>query len=411
MSEESGSGTVIVGAGLAAAHVASTLTGGGYTGPITLIGDEGERPYERPPLSKEALQGTADYADAYVHDEAWYREAGIALHLDDAAVAIDRAARTVRLTSGATVGYGRLVLATGAHARALPVPGADADGVFMLRRMADSKRLRDVLTTGARVVIVGGGWIGLEVAAAAVLAGASVTVLEAGEAPLGRILGSVLGDHFAGLHRAHGVDLRTRASVVEIVTTEGRATGVRLDSGEELPADVVLVGIGAVPNTELASAAGLDVDGGVLTDEHLVTSDPAVLAIGDVANAHNSLRGERLRVEHWDNAIRHGTLAGRVILGENATYDWQPYFFTDQYNLGMEYVGLGSGSDILVVRGDLTAAEAAGEFIAFWLREGVVTAAMNVNIWDVNDDLRALIGRRIEPGRLADDGIGLADLA
>jgi len=414
MARESAAGTVIIGAGLTAAHVIETLTAGGYADPITLVGDEGEPPYERPPLSKEALQGGAPYEDAYVHDEDWYRQAGVRLHLDDAAIALDPAARTVRLASGTTLAYDRLVLATGARPRLLDLPGADAAGVVTLRSMADSRRLHERLTPGARVVIVGGGWIGLEVAAAATAAGSRVTVLEAGPTPLGGVLGPRLGDHLAALHRAHGVDLRTEASAVEFLGADdpgGAVTGVRLATGEEVPADLVLVAVGATPNTELAAAAGLDVDGGILTDARLVTSDDAMLAAGDVAAAEHAHRADRLRVEHWDNAIRQGRLAGRILLGEDAAYDWQPYFYTDQYGFGMEYVGHGSGDDDLVLRGDVAAADGAGEFLAFWLRAGVVTAAMNVNIWDVNDQLRALIGARIDPARLADPGIPLAELA
>ncbi|MEE6282711.1 NAD(P)/FAD-dependent oxidoreductase [Georgenia sp. MJ170] len=396
-------GTVVVGAGLAGAKVVEQLRAGGYDAPVTLVGDEGIAPYERPQLSKDYLQGNAPFA--VVHPVAWYDEHDITTHLDDAARVIDREAHEVVLTSGARLGYTHLVLATGSEPRALPVPGADLDGVLTLRRLPDSDAIRTAIAAGGRMVLVGGGWIGLEVAAAARLAGLDVTVLETDELPLQRILGPVVAGHFAQLHRDHGVDLRTSTTVTALEGAGGRVTGV-VAAGGTIPADVVVVGIGAAPNVALARDAGLPVGTGVLVDEHLRSSDPAVLAVGDIAEAHNLALGRRLRVEHWDNAIRQGALAARVILGEDAGYDWQPYFFTDQYELGMEYVGHGGGQDDVTLRGSLS----SGEFLAFWHREGTLTAAMNVNIWDVNDDLRTLLGRRIPPTRLADEDIALTGL-
>jgi len=309
----------------------------------------------------------------------------------------------VRLASGTLLEYGDLVLATGARPRMVDLPGIDLPGVFTLRRIEDSEALRAAFTAETKVVVIGAGWIGLEVAAAARKAGASVTVLEYGPVPLRATLGERLGRHFAALHERNGVRLLTGVSV-SAIEGDTHVTGVR--AGDEVfPADLVVVGVGAVPNVELAAAAGLAVDNGVLVDDQLRASDH-IYAIGDVANAENAALGVRLRVEHWDNAIRQGQLAGRVLLGEDAHYDWLPYFFTDQYDLGMEYVGRGSADDEVVVRGD----QDGGEFLVFWLRDGVVSAAMNVNIWDVNDDLRALVGRRIDPVRLADPGVALGDL-
>lgn len=397
---------VVVGAGLAAAHVVATLRDGGYAGPLTVVGDEGELPYERPPLSKEVLTGTKPASSAFVHDADWYRQHEVALHLDDAARAIDREQRRVTLASGSTLDYTDLVLATGASARRLPVDGVDLDGVHVLRTMADSVALREAFTSARQLVVVGAGWIGLEAAAAARQAGVQVTVLEYADVPLQAAMGPTLGTHFQQLHEDHGVTLVTGVPVESIEGSEGHVTGVRA-GGTLHPADLVVIGVGASPNTRLAEAAGLEVDDGVLVDEHLRTSDPQVLAVGDVANARSSVTGERLRVEHWDNAIRQGKLAARVLLGEDAAYDWAPYFFTDQYDLGMEYVGHGGADDEVVIRGD----RASGEFIAFWVREGMVTAAMNVNVWDVNDDLRALVGAQVDPTRLADTGVPLADLA
>lgn len=395
-------GVVIVGAGLAAAHVATTLREAGDARPVTIVGNEGRRPYERPGLSKGVLQGEQKIGELFVHEDGWYETNSVGVRLDDEAVSLDLAAKSVTLASGEVLEYGDLVLATGARPRLVDLPGVDLPGVRTLRRIEDCEALKAAFTPSAKVVIVGAGWIGLEVAAAARKAGSDVTVLEYAQVPLRAALGERMGRYFARLHERNGVRLLTGASVAAI-EGDGRVTGVR--AGEELfPADLVVVGVGAVPNVELAKAAGLEVDNGVLVDDQLRAAEN-VYAIGDVANAENTALG-RLRVEHWDNAIRQGKLAGRVLVGEDARYDWQPYFFTDQFDLGMEYVGRGSADDEVVLRGD----EDSGEFIAFWLRDGVVTAAMNVNIWDVNDQLRALIGRRIEPGRLTDPGVALSDL-
>jgi 3-phenylpropionate/trans-cinnamate dioxygenase ferredoxin reductase component len=395
-------GTVLIGAGLAAAHTIETLRERGYTEPMTLIGDETELPYERPALSKSYLQGKS--GELQVHDARWYADQAVDVRTDTAAIGIDRDARRVRLDSGDPVPYGHLVLATGARPRTLGLPGADLPGVHTLRTRADSDRLRDALATDERWVIVGAGWIGLEVAAAASGAGRSVTVLEHAALPLQRVLGERLGRYFLHLHLGNGVDLRTGASVGGIETSPS-GLSVRVGS-EVLDADTVVLAVGVSPNTELAAEAGLAVDNGIVVDEHLRTSDPRILAAGDVAAAHNTRLGERLRVEHWDNAIRQGRLAASTILGAGAEYDWLPYFFTDQYELGMEYVGHGHPGDEVVIRGSLL----SGEFLAFWLDEGRVTAAMNVNIWDVNDDLRRLVGRQIPVDQLTNPSIALSDL-
>jgi 3-phenylpropionate/trans-cinnamate dioxygenase ferredoxin reductase component len=394
---------VIVGAGLAAASVASTLREAGDLRPVTIIGDEGQRPYERPGLSKSVLQGTQEPESLYVHHADWYDQHDVQTRFDDPAQSIDLAERTVRLASGESVDYADLVIATGARPRTLDVSGVGLPGVHTLRRIPDCLALRDSFGEGRRLVIIGAGWIGLEVAAAACQAGTEVTVLEYADVPLRAALGDRLGRHFAQLHRRHGVNLRTGVKVTGIEGSES-VTGVRA-GGELFQADVVVVGVGAVPNTELARQAGIAIDNGILVDDRLRAQEH-VFAIGDVANATNTVLGTRLRVEHWDNAIRQGQLASRVLLGEDARYDWQPYFYTDQYDLGMEYVGRGAADDDVVIRGS----EESGEFISFWLRQGVVTAAMNVNTWDVNDDLRALIGRNIDSKQLANHQVALNDL-
>ena len=395
-------GTVLIGAGLAAAHTIETLRERGYTEPITLIGDEAELPYERPALSKTYLQGKA--GDLQVHDARWYADQGVDVRTGTRAVGIDRDARQVRLDGADPVPYGHLVLATGARPRTLGLPGADLPGVYTLRTRADSDRLRDAMNRDERWVIVGGGWIGLEVAAAASGAGRDVTVLEYSALPLQRVLGDRLGRYFLQLHLGNGVDLRTGTSVGGI---EATPSGLAVTVGTDIvDADAVVLAVGVSPNTELAAEAGLAVDNGIVVDEHLRTGDPRILAAGDVAAAHNTRLDRRLRVEHWDNAIRQGRLAASTILAAGAEYDWHPYFFTDQYDLGMEYVGHGRPGDEVMIRGSLL----SGEFLAFWLGEGRVTAAMNVNIWDVNDDLRRLVGREIPTELLTDPNVPLSDL-
>ena len=398
-------GIVVIGGGLAAAKAVETLREEGFEGSITLIGDESERPYERPPLSKDYLQGKSTSDDLFVHDEGWYGEHQVETRFGDAAVSIDRELRTVTLSSGDTCHYEHLLIATGSRPNTLRIPGAELAGVFSLRRIGDSDQIRAAFTEAKKLVVIGAGWIGLETAAAARAAGLEVTVLEYAPLPLQRVLGDELAQYFAELHRRNGVDLRTSVSVTELVGTDGRVSSVRVGD-ESLPADMVIVGVGISPNAEIASAAGLAVDNGVTVDERLRTSDPTIFAAGDVANARNTALGANIRVEHWDNAIRQGQLAAKSMLGEAVSYDWQPYFYTDQFDLGMEYVGYASAGDDVVIRGD----KASGEFIAFWLADGVLKAGMNVNVWDVNDEIRALIGTTVDPDRLADSQIPLTEL-
>jgi 3-phenylpropionate/trans-cinnamate dioxygenase ferredoxin reductase subunit len=393
---------VIVGAGLAGAKAAEALRKHGFDGRLVLIGDEAEQPYERPPLSKGYLQGKQDKEKTFVHPHDWYAEHQVELRLGTQVTALHRDLKTVTLSGGGQLGYDKLLLATGATPRRLPVPGADLDGVHYLRRVDDSDAIRERFERTGRIVLVGGGWIGLEVAAAAREAGVEVTVLEAGELPLLRVLGPQMAGVFADLHREHDVDLRLRANVTEIVGKAGQVNGVRLADGTLIEADAVVVGIGATPNTALAVDAGLDVDGGVLTDASLRSSDSDIYAVGDIASAFHPLLGRHIRVEHWANALNQPEVAAASMLGEPAVYDRIPYFFTDQYDLGMEYAGYTEpgGYDDLVVRGDL----ASREFIAFWLADGRVLAGMNVNVWDVNDSIQQLVrsGRTVPPAALAD---------
>jgi 3-phenylpropionate/trans-cinnamate dioxygenase ferredoxin reductase component len=401
---------VIVGASLAGAKAAETLREEGFAGRVVLLGEEPEPPYERPPLSKGYLLGSEERDKAFVHDRAWYDKQNIELRTGTRAEGLDPGAHTVTLAGGERLSYDRLLLTTGSVVRRLQVPGADLDGVHYLRRIEHSDTLRGVLVEGARVVVVGGGWIGLEVTAAARTHGAAVTLVEVEALPLRRVLGDEVAQVFADLHAEHGVDLRLGTGIREIVGTGGRVASVTLDDGTSVPADAVVVGVGITPAVELAQAAGLTVDNGVLVDAALRTSAPDVYAAGDVANADNPLLGRRIRVEHWDNALKGGPAAARSMLGQDIVYDRVPYFFTDQYDLGMEYSGHAEpGSyDQVVFRGDVT----GREFIAFWIGDGRVLAGMNVNVWDVTEDIERLVrsGAQIDLTRLADPGVPLAEL-
>ncbi|GEL21890.1 pyridine nucleotide-disulfide oxidoreductase [Pseudonocardia sulfidoxydans NBRC 16205] len=401
---------VVAGGGLAAAKTAEALRAEGFDGAITLIGAETDVPYERPALSKGYLQGGDARESIDVHPRQWYADNGVDLRLGSPVTEVDAEEHRVSTADGERLRYDTLVLATGSRARRLDLPRADPAGLHHLRDVADSDRLRAALRPDARVVIVGAGWIGLETAAAAVAAGAQVTVVEVAELPLVRVLGPEVARAFADLHRAHGVDLRLGRQVRDIVAA-GDGNAVHLDDGATLPADVVVVGIGAQPNVEAAVAAGLDVDNGVLVDEHLRSAHPDVLAVGDIANAWHPGIGRRIRVEHWANALNQPAVAARTALGIDAAYDRPPYFFTDQYDLGMEFTGWFDPAQPyeLVVRGDLD----AREFVAFWLVDGSVAAAMNVNVWDVTEHLGRLVraATTAEPARLADPDVALADLA
>src|SRR5215470_5862814 len=401
---------VIVGASMAGAKAAETLREEGFGGSIVLLGEEQERPYERPPLSKGYLLGKDDKSSVYIHEPTWYAENDVDLRLGVTATSLDVGARQVALAGGGTVGYDRLLLATGAVPRRLSVPGADLDGVVYLRRVGDSERLAGALRGGGRVVIAGAGWIGLEVAAAGREFGCEVTVVEPLPGALHRQLGPEIGGMFTELHEEHGVVFRFGESVTELRGSGGKVASASTSAGVELEAELVVVAIGAVPATRLAADAGLDVANGVICDAGLRTSAHEVFAAGDVANAFHPLYGKHIRVEHWANALNGGPAAARSMLGKGVSYDAVPYFYSDQYDLGMETAGLPEPDtyDQVVYRGDL----AGREFVAFWLSDGMVVAGMNVNVWDVNDDIQALIRsrRRVDEARLADLDLAIADL-
>jgi 3-phenylpropionate/trans-cinnamate dioxygenase ferredoxin reductase subunit len=383
---------VIVGASLTGAKAAEGLREGGFTGRIVLVGEESERPYERPPLSKGYLLGADPRDKAYVHKAGWYAEQNVELLLGVRATDLDPAAHLLSLHGHDPVRYDKLLLATGSRPRRLDVPGARLPGVRYLRSLPDADTLVEQLPAAARVVVVGAGWIGLETAAAARSRGAEVTVVEVDSAPLRRALGDDVAEVFADLHRAHGVAFRFGVGAREFRDSGGRLASVVLTDGTDLPADLAVVGVGIAPATELAEAAGLVVDNGIAVDAGLCTSDPDVYAAGDVASFVHPLLGRRIRVEHWSNALNGGKAVARAMLGEPVEYDRIPYFFTDQYDLGMEYSGwVGpEGYDGVVFRGDPSMVDGnAPRFIAFWVKDGHVLAGMNVNTWDVTDPIQA----------------------
>ncbi|GAA3760155.1 FAD-dependent oxidoreductase [Microbacterium kribbense] len=381
-------GMVIIGGGLAGATAAQTLREQGYQGEVTIIADEPHSPYQRPPLSKGFLKGDEGLDAVILHPDDWYREQNIDVRTSTAATAIDPAAHQVTLSDGSTLAYDKLLLATGSSPRKLPIPGADLPGVYMLRKLDDSEALKEQLSAGGKkLVLIGSGWIGMEVAATAKQLGNDVVVLERDPVPLAIALGDDMGNVFRRMHEQNGIDLRTQVNVTSIAGTD-RATGVIAD-GATVPADLVLIGVGAIPNTKLAEDAGIDVERGILTDASLRTSAPDVFAAGDVANAMHPILGQRMRSEHWANALGAGPVAAKAMLGQDAVHDMIPYFYSDQFDLGMELSGYPPlmRDAQLVIRGDV----AGREFIVFWVDGKKVIAGMNVNVWDVNETVQKLV--------------------
>jgi 3-phenylpropionate/trans-cinnamate dioxygenase ferredoxin reductase subunit len=403
---------VIVGGGLAGAKAAEALRAEGFDGEVVLFGSEPERPYERPALSKGYLLGKDTRDSVFVHSADWYAEHNVDLRTGVTVAMIDPAAHLVTF-GGGTIAYDKLLLTTGASARRIDIPGTGLGNVLYLRTLPESDTLRKAFTPDAHVVIVGAGWIGLETAAAARTAGSSVTILEPQPGALYGALGPELGGKFASVHRSHGVEFRFEESAAEFRAAgpgSGRVGSVVTTASAELPADVVVVAIGAVPNEELARSAGLEVGNGVVTDSALRTSDPDIFAAGDVASSYLPLLGRHLRMDHWSNALNGGKAAGLSMLGKQVEYNRVPYFYSDQYDLGMECAGLPLPGtyDQVVYRGDSDGLE----FIAFWLKESRLVAGMNVNIWDVNADIQSVIraARPLDPARLADPAIPLAEV-
>ncbi len=400
---------VIIGGGLAGAKAVEALRDNDFDGSIILFAEEEQLPYERPPLSKEYLAGKKSLSEFTVQDSDWYRDHNVDLRLGSRVSSLDPAAHTVGLPDGTAAPYDKLLLATGSASRYPPIPGSDADGVHYLRTYDDAAALNSILTEGSSLAVVGAGWIGLEVGAGARQRGVDVTVVETAKQPLLGALGETVGEVFANLHREHGVDLRLEAQVEEITTTRGRATGLKMRDGSTVAADAVLVAVGAKPNVELAEQGGLSMgDGGVLVDAALRTSDPDIYAVGDIAAAEHPLFGCRIRTEHWANALKQPAVAVAGMLGKPGEYAELPYFFTDQYDLGMEYVGHAPRFQRVVFRGDVS----GREFVAFWLDgDNRVLSGMNVNIWDVLDDVKSLIRSKtpVDVDKLTDPQSSLAD--
>jgi len=403
---------VIIGGGLAAATAAETLRDEGYDGDIMVIGSERHLPYLRPPLSKEYLNDPAkEPAETYVHPWDWYHEHEVHVLTGTLAVELDLVDNRVILDETSSVGFDKALIATGAKPRQLKVPGSEASGVYYLRTLDDSEELRDVLREGGhRVVVLGTGWIGMETAAAARNYGNDVTAIGRGAVPLSAGVGPELGAIYGQIHRDHGVQFKLQREVRELIVSDGVITGVATSNdGEVIPADIVIVGLGAVPNTEIAEDAGLDVSNGVLASAALITSHPLVYAAGDVANAVHPVLGRRLRSEHWANALGTGRTVAKSMLGQDVVYDDVPYFYSDQYDVGMEYAGyVPLAADTQpVFRGDVD----GREFIAFWLDAGRVVAGMNVNVWDVSDDIQTLIreGRAVDLGKLTDPSVPILE--
>jgi 3-phenylpropionate/trans-cinnamate dioxygenase ferredoxin reductase component len=401
---------VIVGGGLGGAKAAEALRERGFDGKVVLIADEEHLPYERPPLSKDFLAGKKSLGDFTVHDSEWYRNNKIDLRTSTEAVGIDQTEHTVTLSDDTSLHYDKLLLATGSRSRWLSIPGSDSTGVHYLRTFDDASNLDTALKERTSLAVIGAGWIGLEVAANARGRGVDVTVVETAKVPLSGAVGEEVGKVFAQLHRDHGVDLRLETEVKEVTTEDGKATGLKLGDGSTVTADRVLIAVGAQPNIELAERAGLSTeDGGVLVDASLRTSAPDIYAVGDIAAAEHPLFEQRIRTEHWANALKQPAIAVAGMLDEPGEYKELPYFFTDQYDLGMEYAGHAPDYQRVVFRGDVS----SREFVAFWLdADSRVLAGMQVNIWDALDDIKNLIRKKapVDPDKLADPEVSLPDV-
>jgi 3-phenylpropionate/trans-cinnamate dioxygenase ferredoxin reductase subunit len=380
---------VIAGASLAGAKAAEELRDRGFDGRIVLIGAEPERPYERPPLTKDYLRGESEREKAYVHPANFYDEQQIELLADTTVTAIDARASRVVLDDGRELGYDKLLLTTGAEPRRISVPGAELDGIYYLRTLADSDALRARLDGGGRVAVIGAGWIGSEFAASARQRGLEVTVIDPLALPNERVFGREIGEFYLDVHSAHGVEM-VLGRGVEAFEGDGKVARVRTSDGTTIECDFAVVGVGVMPRVELARPAGLDVDNGIVVNARLVSSVPNIFAAGDVANAWHPFYERRIRVEHWANALNQGPAAARSMLGDDSGYERIPYFFSDQYEVGMEYSGYADRWDQVVFRGDRD----GGEFVALWLRDRRVVAGMNVNVWDVNQHVQELIRSR-----------------
>jgi 3-phenylpropionate/trans-cinnamate dioxygenase ferredoxin reductase subunit len=398
---------VIVGGGLAAGKGAAHLREQGFDGRLLVICAEPERPYERPPLSKDYLRGESERDKAYVNDAQFYAADEVELLTNTRVDALDAGEQRVTLNNGNSISFDKLLLATGAQPRRLEVPGSDLEGIQYLRTFADADAIRERVKDGVRVAVVGAGWIGSEVAASARGLGAEVTLIDPLPLPNVRIFGEEIGAFYRDVHAQHGVELLLGTGV-SAFEGDGAVRGVRTSDDRIVECDFAVVGIGVAPRTELAEAAGLELTNGIAVDQALRTSAENVFAAGDVADAWHPFYERRIRVEHWANALNQGPAAARSMLGESVSYDRIPYFFSDQYEVGMEYSGYATEWDEVRFRGD----PGGGEFVAFWLKDGRVLAGMNVNVWDVNQHVQALIRSRqpVDTGALSDPDTPLETL-
>jgi 3-phenylpropionate/trans-cinnamate dioxygenase ferredoxin reductase component len=399
---------VIVGASLAGAKAAEALRERGFEGRVVLIGSENELPYERPPLTKDYLRGESERDKAQVHPEGFYGENQIELVLGTTVTAIDPGASKVTFGDGSELAYDKLLLTTGSAPRRISVTGADLDGIYYLRTLPDCDVLRERIAAGGRVAVVGSGWIGSEFAASARQRGLEVTLIDSLEVPYEKILGTEIGSFYRDVHAEHGVRLLLGHGV-DGFEGDGAVRAVRTTAGTTVECDFAVVGIGIAPRVQLAEDAGISIDNGVAVDERLQSSAPNVYAAGDVASAWHPFFEQRIRVEHWANALNQGPAAAAAMLGDESGFDRIPYFFSDQYDVGMEYSGYATSWDRVVFRGD----REGGEFIAFWLVDGRVVGGMNVNVWDVNEQVQSLIRsrRQVDVGALTDPDTPLEELS
>jgi NADPH-dependent 2,4-dienoyl-CoA reductase/sulfur reductase-like enzyme len=406
MTTESNESIVVIGAGQAGGRAVEALRAHGFTGRLDLVGAEIHLPYERPPLSKELLGDSGATFDL-MHDDAWFAERDIALHLGATATAIDREARRVRVGDSQTMAYDKLLLTTGGSVRRLDIPGAGLDGVHYLRTIEESRAIAGMLASGARLIVVGGGFIGLEIAASARQRGCAVTVLEVADQLMGRALPADIGAVYADLHRENGVDLRLGTGIERIEGAE-KVERVITGDGDTLDADGVVIGVGIVPNTSLAEEAGLAVENGIVVDEYCRTDDPAIYAAGDVTQHLNPLLGRRVRLESWQNAQNQAIAAARNMCGQDTAFAEVPWFWSDQFDVNLQMCGTPEGWDETVTRGDL----AARDGLLFQLSGGKLVGAISLNRpRDMRFVKRLMtVGKNPTMDELADESVGFRDL-
>ena len=398
---------VVIGGGHAAGQAVASLRQDGFDGAIDVIGDEPYVPYQRPPLSKQYLSGEQTIERVYLRAAAFYAERNITLHLGVRSERIDRQAHEVTLSNGKTLSYDKLLIATGSRARHLNIQGHELAGIHYLRTIDDVDAIRAEFGTGKRITIAGGGYIGLEVASVAVVNGLAVTVLEMEDRILKRVTTAAMSAFYHRLHTSRGVVIRTSTKVSGFEGS-GRVETVLTEAGERIPADLVIVGVGIIPNTEIASAAGIACDNGILVDDHCRTSDPDIYAAGDCTNHPNALLGRRLRLESVPNAMEQARVATANMNGGDATYASIPWFWSDQYELKLQMVGFSADGDVAVVRGD----PGANQFATFYLKNGVVVAVDAVNSPREFMASRQMVDKRAkpDPAKLADPKVPLKEL-